>query len=88
MQIDMHYYGCYVLARLAGFNEESAFIVANCSQFVDDSYKRQHKILQDGTSIKNIVTCHHMKLSEGVIENIDRHDQRIVWIPFHFIPGC
>ena len=37
MQTDMHYYGTYALARLAGFSVSKAEIIAYSSQYVDDS---------------------------------------------------
>jgi hypothetical protein len=37
MQIDMHYYGVYALARLAGLKPEAARIIATASEYMDDS---------------------------------------------------
>ncbi len=39
MQIDMHYYGVYTLARAAGVNREAAEVIATVAQFVDDNGK-------------------------------------------------
>lgn len=84
MQIDMHYYGTFVLARAAGINEQTAQVIATASQFVDDSVENNTDcVLKDGSKIRQIVTAHHT----DSISNINRDDQRYVWIPFHFLPG-
>jgi len=84
MQIDMHYYGTYVLARAAGINETAAAVIATSSQFVDDSVETiQECIFKDGSRLRQVVTAHHT-LS---MENISKDDQRYVWVPFHFLPG-
>ncbi len=36
MQIDMHYYGVYALARVVGIRPEEAKLIACSSQFVDE----------------------------------------------------
>jgi len=87
LQIDLHYHACYVIARIAGFNQEDSRIIATCSQFVDDSFIDEHEIYPGGFSFQKIVTAHHCKLGEGLFENLDRREQRMVWVPFHFFPG-
>lgn len=87
MQIDLHYHACYVIARIAGFNQENSRIIATSSQFVDDSYIDEHEVFPGGFSFKKTVTAHHCKLGEGLFENLDRREQRKVWVPFHFFPG-
>ncbi len=37
MQIDMHYYGVYAIARLAGLRPKAAGTIATASQYVDDA---------------------------------------------------
>ena len=84
MQKDMHYYGTFVLARAAGINESTAHVIATASQFVDDSVENNTDcVLKDGSKIRQIVTAHHT----DSIANINRDDQRKVWVPFHFLPG-
>ncbi len=84
MQIDMHYYGTYVLARAAGINEAAAWVIATASQFVDDSVETVKDCrFRDGTRLRQIVTAHHT-LS---IANTSKDDQKHVWVPFHFLPG-
>lgn len=83
MQIDMHYYGTYAMARAAGLNREASQIVATSAQFVDDNAARGHAAFRDGARIDKEATAHHI-LS---VANRDDRDQRRVWVPFHFLPG-
>ena len=83
MQLDMHYYGTYAMARAAGLNPEAARIVATSAQFVDDNTAQSHVEFQDGSRIDQEATAHH----PFNFSNLDEHDQRRVWVPFHFIPG-
>lgn len=83
MQIDMHYYGTYVMAISAGLNERAAHIVATSAQFVDDCASRQQIQFRDAGQIDSQATAHHTFDTN----NIDRDDQRQVWVPFHFLPG-
>ncbi len=84
MQIDFHYYGTYTIARAAGIKEKTAHIIANSAQFVDDCVDKSIKCnFKDGSSIVPIITAHHGES----IENLKRDDQRMVWVPFHFLPG-
>lgn len=83
MQIDMHYYGIYCLARSAGLTFEAARVIANSAQFVDDNAQQSNIELCDASSCEVTATAHHaLDLS-----NIDKDDQRQVWVPFHFLPG-
>ena len=83
MQIDMHYYGSYALARAAGLCSEAAGTVASAAQFVDDNTAQGHVEFRDGARIDKEATAHHPFAGA----NLDEHDQRRVWVPFHFIPG-
>src|ERR1700682_1049187 len=82
MQTDMHYYGTYALARAAGLIPDVAWIIATAAEFVDDSNEVQ-MTLSDGCFLQAKATAHH---SEN-IKNIDKLDQREIWVPFHFLPG-
>jgi hypothetical protein len=83
VQIDFHYYATYCLARAAGLNKKSATTIATCSQFVDDSTKDELEGHPDGGLFRTIATAHH-----GTdFKNLDRKDQRHIWVPFHFLPG-
>src|SRR6056297_246104 len=92
MQIDMHYYGCYVLARLAGIKENAANVIASASQYVDDSYFKDESFgFDDGSFLQTIITTHNVFGKDEKIENLkrirDKEKQRYVWVPFHFLPG-
>ncbi len=83
MQIDMHYYGTYALARLAGLKPRACTTIATAAQFVDDSAKRTEINFMDGGHISAKATAHHV----ADIKNLEREDQRLIWVPFHFLPG-
>ena len=83
MQIDMHYYGVYALALLAGLNKEAAETIAVASQYVDDSITDHTLDHESGAKLIPEETAHHA----GSIRNLDRDHQRYIWIPFHFFPG-
>lgn len=83
MQIDMHYYGTYAMARAAGMKRDSARVVATAAQFVDDNAHKESIEIRDGARIDSQATAHH----SYNIKNVDLEDQRRVWVPFHFLPG-
>lgn len=83
MQIDMHYYGTYTMARAAGLKKEIAKIIATAAQFVDDNAKKDNIEIQDGARLDAEATAHHALH----LKNIDLEDQRKIWVPFHFLPG-
>ena len=83
MHIDFHFYGTYAMARAAGINPETATVVATAAQFVDDNAASDNVRFQDGARIDKEATAHHLLDTE----NLDEHDQRRVWVPFHFFPG-
>ena len=81
MQSDMHYYGVYCLARAAGIKKSSAKVIAYASQYVDDSRIQEITDNEDGSKIISVATAHHA----ADMKNIDRNDQRYIWVPFHFL---
>jgi len=83
MQIDMHYYGTYAMARAAGINAETTRIIATAAQFVDDNAKKDNIEIRDGARLDSEATAHHALN----LKNIDLEDQRKIWVPFHFLPG-
>ncbi len=83
MQIDMHYYGTYAMARAAGVNRDTAKIIATAAQFVDDNAEKDNIELRDGARLDSEATAHHALNHK----NIDLEDQRKIWVPFHFLPG-
>ena len=84
MQLDMHYYGTYAMARTAGLKPAICKTIATAAQFVDDNAAKSHIEFQDGGRIDAEATAHHVS---DVISNRDPEDQRQVWVPFHFLPG-
>ena len=83
MQKDMHYYGTYAMARAAGLAPKICQTIATASEFVDDNGRREMIEFPDGGRLDFIPTAHHTL----DVKNIDHHDQRLIWVPFHFIPG-
>ena len=85
MQLDMHYHGTYAMARAAGLKPSAAKMIATCAQFVDDNVAGGGVAFEDGARIdaEATATGHHAV----DIENLEAHDQRQVWVPFHFLPG-
>ena len=83
MQLDMHYYGTYAMARAAGIKPDSAQVIATAAQFVDDNTARDHVEFLDGARIDQEPTAHH----PADFSNLDDRAQRLVWVPFHFLPG-
>lgn len=83
MKQDMHYYGTYCLARMAGLKPEAARVIAYAAQYVDDSTKLEIKNHLAGGKLVPEETAHHALQ----IKNIGRTHQRYIWVPFHFLPG-
>jgi hypothetical protein len=83
MQIDMHYYGTYAMARAAGITRDAAKVIAFAAQFVDDNAAKESIQFRDGGRLDAQATAHHAVDRK----NIDLEDQRRIWVPFHFLPG-
>ena len=83
MQKDMHYYGTYAMARAAGLAPKVCQTVATAAEFVDDNGEQETIEFPDGGRLDFIPTAHHTL----DIKNIDHRDQRLIWVPFQFIPG-
>ncbi len=83
MQVDMHYYCVYCIARIAGFHKKPAMTIAYASQYVDDSSSTIEYNHENGSKSISAATAHH----PPDIRNLDPNDQRNIWVPFHFFPG-
>lgn len=83
MQIDSHYHATYAIARAAGLRPAVAQHIATCAQFVDDNVAKTCIELRDGSRVDVEATAHHTVDTE----NLEPQDQRLVWVPFHFLPG-
>jgi len=84
MQIDMHYYGTYALARAAGIGPDAAKIIAHASQYVDDATDNCFTDMRERGAMFPIMTSHKPL---DVIHNADAEEQWKVWVAFHFLPG-
>ena len=84
MQIDMHYYGTYAIARMAGFAPEQARILSTAAQFVDEAVAANPVDLNGQSYLLPVISAHKMY---ELIKNSDMMDQWRVWVPFHFLPG-
>lgn len=93
MNLDFHYYGTYVAARLAGYDFDSAQTIAHSAQYVDDSDEIMledslgHYYIKNFTPIPTAQGLSDMlkknfRWSEGALKSIAD-----IWVPFHFLPG-
>ncbi len=78
MQLDMHYYGTYAMARTAGLKPGICKTIATAAQFVDDNAAKSNIEFQDGGRIDAQATAHHVS---DIIINRDPEDQRQVMGP-------
>ena len=83
MQIDFHHATTYVVARLAGFPQTQAAIVAHASQYVDDATCSGMLRFDNGALYSRISAAHKMVDPK----NADALANHLVWLPFHFLPG-
>ena len=91
MQVDMHYYATYAIAKAAGFPDEHAEIIAYASQYVDDATSNENAEHGDRGRLTTFSTAHHLPQSAATMaETLVRQepeDQRKIWVVNHFIPG-
>ncbi len=84
MQKDMHFYGTYAVARIAGFSVKEARTVATAAEYVDEAVKEWGPAqLGNLRYLLPVVSGHHWYDPD----NADKMDQWKVWVPFHFLPG-
>lgn len=86
MQRDIHYYGTYTIARLAGFGHPEAETLAYASQFVDDASGQDSRTSEEGAKLIAARTAHH-PVVDGMAPIVSAEMQRLVWVPFHFYPA-
>lgn len=79
----MHYYGTYAMARSSGLKKEVCETIATASQFVDDNAEKESVEFRDGARLDVEATAHHAIN----VKNLNKEDQRQIWVPFHFLPG-
>lgn len=84
MQIDFHHGVTYVTCRLAGLNERQAATVAHAAQYVDDATNDGPLAFSTGQRYVRVTSAHK---TLDLRANADKADNRLVWVPFHFLPG-
>jgi hypothetical protein len=84
MQIDFHHAVTYVTCRLAGFDRAQADTVAHAAQYVDDATCDGAVNFADGQRYVRVTSAHK---TFDLKDNADQADNRLVWVPFHFLPG-
>lgn len=83
MQIDFHFAATYVVARIAGFDQRAAEIIAYSSQYVDDSTTTGFLRFDNGMRYYREATAHPVYDPS----NYDNDASAKSWLPFHFLPG-
>jgi len=84
MQIDGHHALSYTVSRMAGFEHKEAETIAYAAQYVDDATNSGLIKFKDGSMYSRISSAH------GVLDignHLDEHENHLVWVPFHFLPG-
>ena len=85
MHRDIHYFGTYAMARAAGLQADICQTIATAAEFVDDNKENKAILFEDGGRFEIIPTAHPLVHIDNT-KYFD-HDQRTVWLPFHFLPG-
>lgn len=83
MDIDFHHAVTYIVGRIAGFNHQQARTVAHAAQYVDDATDEGIVRFNNGAMYRRMATAHRML----DYRNYAELSTRLVWIPFHFLPG-
>jgi len=82
--LDFHYYGTYMISRSAGLTKAASKTIAYASEYTDDSVSREMHSKEKGAAFIELATAHH---GNDFKHNLNKENQRHVWVPFHFIPG-
>ncbi|MEA4902016.1 DUF6765 family protein [Desulfitobacterium sp.] len=94
MKRDAHYYALLAFCRACGYSKESAHVIADASQFVDDAkinlmfldtndLKAPYEFVNNRPAFFNMATCH----SYFQIETFNYEAMVNNTIAFHFVPG-
>jgi len=83
MNIDFHYGMIYVVSRLAGLGPDDAETVAHACQYVDDASTDGVLLFKGGETFERFASAHTMLDYKNKVD----HSDRLVWAPFHFLPG-
>jgi hypothetical protein len=84
MNIDFHYGVIYTVSRLAGLDPAAAQVVAHACQYVDDATTRGLLRFSGGETFERFASAHQL----FDYKNADNDENRVVWAPFHFLPGA
>lgn len=93
MNIDFHYYGTYVAARLAGYDFNSAQTIAHAAQYVDDSDQSMlcdslgNVIITDFAPVPTVQSMTDMLKKNFMWSEENSKTMADIWMPFHFLPG-
>lgn len=83
MNIDFHYGMIFVVSRLAGMSENDAKSVAHACQYVDDATVNGILEFAGGETFERFSSAHKMFDYHNMLND----QNRLVWAPFHFLPG-
>jgi len=83
MQIDFHFGATYAIARLAGFGDADAQVVAYSAQYVDDSTTTGFIRFENGMRFYRQATAHPPLDLQNASNDVGAQS----WLPFHFLPG-
>lgn len=92
MNLDFHYYGTYLAARVAGYESEEAQVIAYAAQYVDESEadmidkKLLPGLRETMPTIESMGTLLGRNMDLICEEREIRGSERI-WRSFHFLPG-
>ncbi|NJD76344.1 MAG: hypothetical protein FIB08_04515 [Candidatus Methanoperedens sp.] len=93
MNLDFHYYGTYVAARLAGYDKDPAQTIAHAAQYVDDSNESMlkdslgHYYISDFSPIPTVQSMWDMAKKDIFWSEEALNKIADIWVPFHFLPG-
>lgn len=94
MNKDFHYYGTYLAAKVAGFSNDDAAVIAYAGQYVDDSdadkiMSKDRYYIKDFTPIPTVQTNVEVfkNFSINMLTEKLQNTTARVWSCFHFLPG-
>lgn len=83
MNKDFHYGIVFIVARIAGLDPREARTVAHACQYVDDSTVSGVLHFAEGQTYERFASAHSML----DYRNFRNRADKLVWAPFHFVPG-
>jgi hypothetical protein len=84
MNIDFHYGIIYAVSRIGGLSRQHAQVVAHACQYIDDSTVPGLLKFAGGETFDRFASAHKML----DYANMDNDQNRIIWVPFHFLPAA